>query len=158
MRRPQRRRTRRARTVEESESSESESDAPVEDDLNAHLRYSILGPEKRRRYKQLFQNIDVNGDGTLSVGELETSLSAVNKSWGSVDAGNEQQIFVKTLLRVQKDAVNAGLDFKTFCIVLALSEQAEGLELLLESSHEKLGPKAFTSKVQKANVRSLYTL
>lgn len=147
------RRSPRRKIIEIVDDSSESSSEDIANNLDAHKKYSILGEEKRARYKQVFQDIDINGDGSLSITELEASLASVNKGWGSVDGGSEERLFVETLLSVSSEAVDDGLDFKTFCIILALSEQAEGLELLLESNAQKMGPKALYSKVEKAKVR-----
>ena len=117
-----RRPSRRTKVVEVVSESSSEDETGQDDtDFEAHQKYSILGEAKRARYKQVFQNIDVNGDGSLSIDELKASLSAENEGWGSGDASDEEHVFMETLLSVSSQAVEDGLDFKTFCIVVALS-------------------------------------
>ena len=74
--------------------------------------------------------------------ELESSLQSINPSMKPTDSDSttgEEKKFVKTLLDVQKSAAKDGLDFKTFCIVLALSEASEGLDVFLGSSSNKMG-------------------
>ena len=186
-------RTRKSFTRATQESSSESSDDDLDCDQAAADAFSILGVEKRRRYNKVFQSIDENGDGTLSLAELESSLASVNKAWSSGNANgkadkekkrrssssssprpdssgtahsiadkggndgessgakraassaavadgggkgdgsdNSESQFIETLLGVQKDAAETGLDFKTFCIIVALSEQSEGLEEIFD--------------------------
>ena len=64
----------RRRTVVEDSVSSSEDEEIDDHDPDAHLKYSILGEAKRERYKRVFESIDVNGDGTLDINELESAL------------------------------------------------------------------------------------
>lgn len=164
-----------ARVLSRSDESDGE-----DIDWAAADAYSILSVEKRRQYSQVFQSIDENGDGTLSIDELQSSLASINRSWGSAandatstsknssvadansaaaastGAGEEvdsETQFIQTLLGVQKDAAQTGLDFKTFCIIVALSEQSEGLEVIfdgLELGGNNKGPEAMNAKVEVA--------
>jgi hypothetical protein len=130
------RRRRRPRRHEGDHASSDGSEAEGYDP-NAHKKYSIFGQEKQDRYKKVFEDIDVNNDGSLSIQELERSLESANPSMRTSDpdstaaATGEEKKFVQTLLDVQNSAARDGLDFKTFCIVLALSEASEGLDVFL---------------------------
>ena len=145
-----RRSSRRIRRTPEpsSESSEDETEESA-CDMDAHLKYSILSEEKRGHYKQVFRDIDINGDGSLSIEELQVTLADQNEGWSdSATPSAEDHVFVQTLLSVSSEAVEDGLDFKTFCIVLALS--VWNFDGPYFGAGNKTGPEAMNAKVEVA--------
>ena len=75
-------------------------------------KYCILSQAQTRQYQLVFNNVDLNKDGLITINELDFGLKTVNRS-----LMNGKQIdYVKHILEITP---NSALNFRLFSVIAA---------------------------------------
>ncbi|MES1921099.1 centrin, EF-hand protein, variant 2 [Bonamia ostreae] len=100
----------------------NEYDIQISKKRNLNIEEEIvLSKNLSKEYKEIFDIIDFNGDGRISVEELEIAFNAVG-----IDSSNEE---IKALFAKIDENGDDFIDFKEFLSILSLVEDPDPNEL-----------------------------
>eukprot|EP00049_Salpingoeca_infusionum_P022699 m.8231 g.8231 ORF g.8231 m.8231 type:complete len:816 (-) comp5337_c0_seq1:457-2904(-) len=108
--------------------------------LDYLAKYCILTKEQLRLYRQVFDNLDRDGDGLINHVELEFGIKTVNKDFISSQESN----YVNVVLEVKRATA---INFRMFAVISALSERVVNLDSLVRGLINTMDATGLASKL-----------
>lgn len=110
--------------------------------LDYLARYCILDEVTLANFSSIFKHIDRDGDGVISMTELEFGLKTVNKSMIS----DKETRYVEQVLEMTEETQ---LNFRLFAVVAALSQRVVDLDYITKGLISKMDMGALGVKMNK---------
>ena len=84
--------------------------------LDYLAKYCILTEEQLRKYRKVFESVDLDRDGFVNHNELEFGIRTVNTNMVS----GKEIMYVSVVLEIRREPK---IDFRMFAVICALSER-----------------------------------
>eukprot|EP00056_Hartaetosiga_gracilis_P015426 m.241692 g.241692 ORF g.241692 m.241692 type:complete len:866 (+) comp25442_c0_seq1:88-2685(+) len=123
---------------------DEEEDQSITSALDYLSRYCIISNTQAKKYMKVFECLDRDGDGVISLVELDFGLKTINKEFIS----SQEIAYVTTVLDVdQEHKKSNGITARQFALISALSERVVGLDTFVKNLVNTLDLNALKKKV-----------